>query len=219
METSAITIKIKGIDAVNAFASKGLGGLNLQGGTWCPTAIKIKGAAGSPGATIKVKGTALYPGTAKLSGAGGAKLASTKGIVLKTVEYDGPGLVMTKSGLVIKATEVEATGPCLAMQAASGKSAAAASGVTAAKGAAVATGVTAAKGAATAKTVGAASKAATGAAWCGKSAGWTMGLGGFGPLIVIGVLGLAATGAYLYLRNKKLGDAEELDELGSLSPA
>ena len=165
---------------------------------------------------MKVKGTVLSPATVKLSGAGGAKLASTKGLVLKTVEYDGPGLVMTKSGLVIKAAEVEATGPCLAMQAATGKSAAVATGV---KGAAVATGVGAAKGAATAKGVGVAGKAATGVAWCGKSAGWGMGLGGFGPLIVIGVLGLAATGAYLYLRNRKLGDAEELDELGSLSPA
>jgi hypothetical protein len=58
--------------------------------------------------------------------------------------------------------------------------------------------------AATANSGAAAAKSASAAAASAKGMGWNLALGGFGPWLVLGSLGIAAVGLYFYLRAERM---------------
>jgi len=157
--------------------------------------IKIKGIS----AVNALSTTKPLIGTVKLKGvAAGAKLG----------ELEATRVLATKKGLLLHGVELEA--PCVpaASKTAAGKAALGGK-------AALAKGAVA-KGATSSKVVGGKAALGTGAALSAKSAGLGLGLGGLGPWLALGALGLAATGIYLYLRAQQPQDAfQEPDELES----
>ncbi len=141
----------------------------------------------APTVTIKIKGLKAIHALGGKGAAGGVKikgLAVGKGAAMKVAEVETTRVVATKGGLVMQATEIETH----VMAGAKGKAAMGAKTAMVTKGAAAKSAV-AGKGA-----VG------TGAALSAKGIGWSLGLGGFGPWLVLGALGLTAAGIYLYLR-------------------
>lgn len=163
----------------------------------------------TPAVIIKVKGlSAINTLSSQGQLLGGLKLkglaAGGKTAAAKMGEIEAGRILATKKGLVLYAAEIE--GAACAPKAVVTK-AAAVTKAASVKGA----GVAAVSGAATTK-----GAIGTGAALSAKTVGWSLGLGGFGPWLALGALGLAATGVYLYLRSQQVQDAlEEPDEFGT----
>jgi hypothetical protein len=159
MEVPTISIKIKGLNAIEALSGKGqlLGGLKMQGG-----------------------------------------LAS-----MKITELEAKRVLVTKKGLILQEVEGHAVFdvPKAATKAAT-------------KGA-IAKGM-GAKSAIVVKGSGMKAVMVPTAAMSAKGLGWSLGLGGFGPWLALGALGLAATGVYFYLRAQAMESApEQLEDIDS----
>jgi hypothetical protein len=154
----------------------------------------------APVVTIKIKGLgAVKAFNAKGAMLGGVKLKglAAKGAVVKATEFEAKRITATKGGLLLHVSEMEGHVHNLA-PAALGKTGAVAKGV-------------GAKSAVASKSV-----VSTGAALSAKGLGWSLGLGGLGPWLVLGAVGLAATGVYMYLRAQQEEDAlREADEFES----
>lgn len=148
--------------------------------------IKIKGLNAIP--SLSAKGPLV--GVVKLKGAA-AGTAAVTGLH----ELEAGRAVVTKKGVLLYGAELEPD--CIA-------GLAKASGGKAALGKA-ALGKAGVSKAVIVKSAATGGKAAigTGAALSAKSVGWGLGLGGLGPWLALGALGLAATGIYLYLRSQQ----------------
>lgn len=201
METAAISIKVKGADAIRILTRDGQLLVGLKG----------KGAAAAAKGAVKV---------GELEATRAAAVG--KGVALRSLEVEGGRVVGAGKALTIQGGEVEATyvvngtgtaaktmtvpKGVVAAKAASGK-VAAASGKAAAKAAVVApvvAGAALAPGqAALAAGKGAATSAGTIWTGTGFSLGLGLGLGALGPILVVSALGLIATGVYLYRRNQR----------------
>ncbi len=131
----------------------------------------------APTVSIKIKGLqAIEAFTKKGQLLSGLKGSTTS---LKLGEIEAKKVLVTKNGLVLKEIEGHAV-----LDAPKAAAKAAAKGV--GKGAVVVKGAKAA--------------VVPGTAMSAKGLGWSLGLGGFGPWLALGALGLAATGLYFYLR-------------------
>jgi hypothetical protein len=179
-----LSIKVKGLDALQALTIKGpgLGALKVKG----------LGALGARGVELET----LRLGSAK----------AAKGFTLRAVELEGAKLATTSKGTVLTATGIDHGCELLTIKgaktaAASTKAIGAASGATAVK---LKVAGTAAKGAVCA------APCASGTIWSGTgwSLGLGLGLGAWGPVLFLGTAGLVATGIYLYRRNREL-EAED----------
>jgi hypothetical protein len=153
----------------------------------------------APVITIKIKGLGMTQALgAKGALAGGVKLKglAAKGALTKATEFEAKRITATKGGMLLHVSEME--GHAHALAPAMGKAGAATKGLGAKS--AIAT-----KGA-----VG------TSAALSAKHLGWSLGLGGIGPWLVLGAVGLAAAGVYMYLRAQQEADMlPEPDEFES----
>jgi hypothetical protein len=196
MDTSTISIKVKGIDAINALTGKG----QLLSG------MKLKGIATSQGIVWKAAEFEVAKVGAASGMAGAAEvettaLATKKGLVLKSIECEGGTLcpLVTNAG---------------APSAASGSVAGAAK-ASGAKGATVvkASAGAAAKTGAAASAKGGACAASSGL--CAKTVG--LGLGGAAPYLIGGAVVLAGAALYMYLRSRRL--LEEAEDIGDLEPS
>lgn len=203
METAAISIKVKGADAIRILTQDGQLLVGLKG----------KGAAAVG------KGAAL-----KISEIEAARIGAVgKGVALRSLEIEGGRIVGAGKALAIEGGEVEATyvmkgtgtaaktavvkNGVVAVKGVSAKAAAKAAAVSPAAvlapavitpGKAV---VVAGKGAA----AGSAAGSGAGTIWTGTgfSLGLGLGLGAMGPILLIAALGLIATGVYLFKRNQR----------------
>lgn len=159
--------------------------------------IKIKGlsAVSSLSSQSPLVGVVKLKGMAAGTGVAAAKLG----------EIEIGKVIATKKGLLL--TELEADCLPAITKVASGK---------AVIGKAAVTKAAVAKGATQGALTGSKAVYGTGAALAAKSAGWSLGLGGLGPWLALGALGLAATGIYLYLRAQQSEDAlQDPDEFES----
>jgi hypothetical protein len=187
MEAPLLSIKVKGLDALQGLTIKGpgLGALKVKG----------LGAIGARGIEFET----LRAGTAK----------AAKGVTLRAVDLEGVKLATTSKGTVLTATGVDHGCELLTIK---GAKAAAASGTT--KTIAVGKGATALKlkvAGTAAKGAVCTPPCASGTIWSGTglSLGLGLGLGAWGPVLLLGTAGLVAAGIYLYRRNREL-EAEDL---------
>jgi len=157
--------------------------------------IKIKGLSAI---NSLASGTPIV-GVVKLKGG----ITAAKAATVKLGELEGGRLLATKKGLLLYGAELEHA--CLpGAKVAATKAAVAKAAVGK---------VALAKGASQGAVVGSKVALGSSAAMSAKSVGWSLGLGGLGPWLALGALGLAATGIYLYLRSQQPQDAfEEPDE-------
>lgn len=194
METASITIKLKGAKALQVLNGKSV-----------VTVAKLKGA-----------GLALSP-VAKVAAVPAAELEATRfvGNVVTTTEIEGAPVAVATGKAQAGAKAV--SGRAFAAKGALAKPGSAAGKVVAAKASAAQAMQSGASSAAAnvpvLKAVGAsksaavtAGKAATGTIWSGTglSLGLGLGLGAIGPAVLLGALGLTATGIYLYRRNRQV---------------
>jgi hypothetical protein len=141
---------------------------------------------------------------------GGSAMMAMRGM-------DGNRMMMAKKGLLMREMEMEGNRMMMAQPTPMGNMAnaapAAKTTLAAAPASVPASNVVAAKSATTAAVSGAATKG--GAVGITKGIGLNLWLGGLGPWLVLGSVGMAAMGLYFYLRAQRLmlgnGD-EELDE-------
>ena len=216
METASITIKLKGAKALQALNGKGVVTVaKLKGAGLALT--PVANAAAVPAAEIEAKGVLAgnMVGTAEVEGTRVAVATGNAPAGAKTVS----GSLSTAKSAVVKpaaAASQAVAGQAPAAKGLVAKPAAAASKVVAAKApAAQAMQSTASsavakvpvlKAVGAGKSVAVAGKAATGTIWSGTglSLGLGLGLGAVGPAVLLGALGLTATGIYLYRRNRQV---------------
>lgn len=195
METASITIKLKGAKALQVLNGKGLVSVaKLKGAGAALAPAGLAKAAAVPAA--EVEGVALLGNTTNLVGATeieGTQVASATGNT--GAQAVSAKVSAAKSSL---AKPAALTGKMVAAQAPSAQAlGAGASSAAAAK-------LPALSAATASKSALAAGKAATGTIWSGTglSLGLGLGLGAVGPALLLGALGLTATGIYLYRRNR-----------------
>lgn len=194
METASITIKLKGAKALQVLNGKGLLSVaKLKGAGAALAPAGLAKAAAVPAA--EVEGVALLGNTTNVVGATeieGTHIATATGNT--GAQAVSAKVSAAKSSL---AKPAALTGKMVAAQAPSAQALGAGASSAAVKLPAL-SAATASKSALTA------GKAATGTIWSGTglSLGLGLGLGAVGPALLLGALGLTATGIYLYRRNR-----------------
>jgi hypothetical protein len=174
----------------------------------------------APTISIKIRGLQAVDALNNGQLLGGLKLNGGNVMMAMRNMGDGNRMMMAKKGLLMREMEMEGNRMMLLQQQGGGGNA-----VTAAKSALAsapspasvsssASNVIAGKSATTAAVSGAASKG--GGVMIGKGLGLNLWLGGLGPWLVLGSVGMAAMGLYFYLRAQRLmlasGGEEEFDE-------
>jgi hypothetical protein len=157
----------------------------------------------APTISIKIKGLQALDALNNGQLLGGLKVNGANAM-LAIRGMDGNRMMMAKKGLLMREMEMEGNRMMLMQQPSQGAANAANTmGATATKSS-VAQGAIAAKGGTTAKiaAIAAASKGAGAAMY--KGIGWNLWLGGLGPWLVLGSVGMAAMGVYFYLRAQRL---------------
>lgn len=154
----------------------------------------------TPTITIKIKGLDILTGKGQQV-LTGLKMHGVGAGSLKITELEAKRVLVTKKGLVLQEVEGHAffDGSKVATKGALAKGLGAKSGVVV-------------------KGSGVKAVMVPGAALSAKGLGWSLGLGGFGPWLALGALGLAATGIYFYLRAQAMERLPEPPEGDFESP-